>query len=250
MKKVQGHNYLYDGSFIGFLSALHFILTDDRTPLSIQSTKRTQELLFKGSRYLPASTDKARAIWKSLEEKGKEKSRLVYFAFLSENTDIELLIYRYTYLLFKYTDPDRSEKLNRLTRHLEILEQRVSREKQQLEKSLNFVQLEDGLLSVQICPHHNVLPLISKFYRNRYGHRNWLISDSKRNYSLLSRNGVIEMVSGEASIPAKNKRAKSLNVQNAESYSGTRALVITSKRGAANGSEEPRGNYNAIRAAI
>ena len=250
MKKVQGQNYLYDGSFIGFLSALHFILTEDCTPLSIQSTKHTQELFFQGSRYLPACTDKARALWKSLEEKGKEKSRLVYFAYLSESTDIELLIYRYSYLLFKYSDTNRTEKLNRLTRHLEILEQRVSREKQQLEKSLNFVQLEDGLLSVQICPHHNVLPLISKFYRNRYGHRNWLISDSKRNYSLLSRNGVIEMLSGEASTPAKNKLVKSLTGQNTESNSGTRALVITSKRGAAKGSEEPRGNYNTIRTAI
>ncbi|WP_445382118.1 DUF4130 domain-containing protein [Robiginitalea sp. IMCC43444] len=250
MKKVQGQNYLYDGSFIGFLSALHFILTEDRTPLSIQSAKDARELLFTGSSFLPADTGKARTIWKSLEEKGKEKARLVYFAYLSESTDIELLIYRYTYLLFKYSETDRTEKLNRLTRHLEILEQRVSREKQQLEKSLNFVQLEDGLLSVQICPHHNVLPLISKFYRNRYGHRNWLISDSKRNYSLLSRNGIIEMVAGEASILTKNRSVKSLKGQNAESNSGTRALVVPGKGGADYGSEKARGSYNAIRTAI
>lgn len=203
MKNIQGQTYLYDGSFIGFLSVLHTLFTEGCNPLSIQSAKKTRELLFTDSRYIEACGHKARSVWKALEGKGKEKSRLVYFSFLSESADIELLLYRYAFLLFRYSGPDRHDKLKKLSKHLEIFEQQVSREKQELEASLDFVQLEDGLLSVEICPHHNVLPLISKFYRNRYARRNWLISDSKRNYSLLSRNGVVELIPGEENVPAK-----------------------------------------------
>jgi probable DNA metabolism protein len=50
---------------------------------------------------------------------------------------------------------------------------------------IRFKKATDGMYFAIIDPDFNVLPLIFRFFKNRYADQRWLIYDVKRNYGLM-----------------------------------------------------------------
>jgi probable DNA metabolism protein len=118
---------------------------------------------------------------------------MIYFAFLSEAPGIENLLAEYLCVVFERRcaqDADRAA----LQRKLSGWARAVEKEKTRLENSLLFVSAGRKTPECHISPKYNVLPLLSRHFRTRYGNSPWMIVDRKRNYGLYGENGKVSLV--------------------------------------------------------
>jgi len=173
----------YDGSFNGFLSVVFTIFQQEDLPLGIKAKKREDQVLFPSEQYIDTDLGKARRVWRSLEKKSSNTVKGIYFAFLSEQSDIEVLLFRYIKSIFNNCtesfpfDPKEKARIFQLA-------QNVGKEKQRIETFTQLSECTTGLLKGDIQPKYNVLPLISKHFKSQNGNQPWMITDTKRNLIL------------------------------------------------------------------
>ena len=188
MKTLQ--HITYDGSFNGFLSVVFTIFQQEDLPQGIKAKKQEDQDLFPNEAYIETDLGKARRVWRSLEKKSSNTIKGIYFAFLSEQSDIELLLFRYIKSIFNNTteatsfDPREKSRIFQLAKN-------VAREKQRIETFTQLSECSTGLLKGNIQPKYNVLPLISKHFKSQNGNHPWMITDTKRNL-ILSYDGLYQ----------------------------------------------------------
>src|SRR5690606_18261670 len=126
---------------------------------------------------------KATRVWKKIQQlMSAQNNQLLYYAFLSEEKDIEMSIMHFCRRLFKnekyiesdFGDPD----------VLKIVQaaRKVKKEAAGMKQFVRFQQTKDGLYFCGIEPRYDVLPLIVDHFKNRYTDQKWLLYDLKRNY--------------------------------------------------------------------
>lgn len=186
---------IYDGSFNGFLTAV-FNGFEQKLPYAdIQTQGQVQRGLFAEAETIFTNMEKAQRVWNGIRNKSNTAVKHIYFAFLSEQRDIETLLYRYTQKLmgnkasitFDFSD-DCVLKINQLAH-------KVGREKHRMEAFVRFQLTKDQIYFANIEPDYDVLPLISKHFRNRYADQQWIIYDVKRKYGLYYNLDNVEIVS-------------------------------------------------------
>lgn len=186
---------IYDGSFNGFLTTVFKAFEERITIADIQKNSEAQRGLFSDTETVFTQMDKAKRVWNGIQKKGNSIIKNVYFAFLSEQKGIEMLLYRYIRRLFAQTErfhlnfsDDIVLKINQLTKS-------VGREKHRMEAFVRFQLTRDGIYFANIEPDFDVLPLISKHFRSRYADQHWLIYDVKRKYGIFYDLHAVEIVS-------------------------------------------------------
>ena len=75
------------------------------------------------------------------------------------------------------------------------LAHKVGREKHRMEAFVRFQLTKDEVYFANIEPDFDVLPLISKHFRNRYADQQWIIYDLKRKYGLYYNLEGVELIS-------------------------------------------------------
>jgi probable DNA metabolism protein len=181
----------YDGSFNGFLCLLYEVQARNLKPTSIFKRKESQEVLFLDSAYIPTHLKKARLLWNSMRSKNYGALKQLYFAFLSEEKNIEgKLVEFYRHITGSTTVDDQKTRLEN-TLHIEQMAAMVEREKWATERRLSLDPCGENLSICSIQPKYNILPLISKYFRTRYKDQEWVIYDSLRGYGLHHKNGTL-----------------------------------------------------------
>ncbi|MCW5515356.1 TIGR03915 family putative DNA repair protein [Muriicola sp. Z0-33] len=183
---------VYDGSFNGFLTAIFVGFEEQLNVADIRKNGRTQNGLFSEIQTVFTQMDKAKRVWKGIQNKSNNAIKQLYFAYLSESEGIEFLLYKYIQGLFSseaelLEAPSESYKIE----HLAAM---VAKEKNRIEASLNFEYTGDGIYFANLAPDHNILPLISKYFRSRYADNPWIIYDIKRKYGIYYNGKGVEMV--------------------------------------------------------
>ena len=79
--------------------------------------------------------------------------------------------------------------------YISQLARKVGREKHRMEAFVRFQLTKDNIYFANIEPDFDVLPLISKHFRNRYADQQWLIYDVKRGYGIFYNLEGVEIVS-------------------------------------------------------
>lgn len=185
---------VYDGSFNGFLSAIFVGFEAQVAVVDIRKSSRTQNGLFSETQTVFTQMDKAKRVWTGIENKSSKAIKDIYFAYLSEHKGIELILYKYIQQLFR-SGPELSETaIESASFKIKQLARMVGKEKNRTEASLNFEFTGDGIYFANIAPDHNVLPLISKYFRSRYSDLPWIIYDVKRKYGIYYDRYGVEMV--------------------------------------------------------
>ena len=176
---------IYDGSFEGFLSAVFYVFEYKLKNVHIQNQFITQSGLFSENEHIITEKNKADRVWLGLKKKASIQSTTkIYYAFLSEKTNIENTLLDYIQYIFNH-----KEKVDTDYTQLSVLKtskiaKNVSREKHRMEAFVRFKLTKDNIYFANIEPDFNVLPLISKHFKNRYADQKWVIYDIKRNYGL------------------------------------------------------------------
>jgi len=186
---------VYDGSFNGFLTAVFIGFEQKITHADIQKNNQLQSGLFVETETIFTNIDKALRVWNGVRNKSNIAIKYIYFAFLSEQNNIEALLYHYIQKLMgsKYKraidfGDDGILKINQLAH-------KVGREKHRMEAFVRFQLTKDGVYFANIEPDFDVLPLISKHFRNRYTDQQWIIYDLKRKYGIFYDKNTVEIIS-------------------------------------------------------
>lgn len=183
---------VYDGSFNGFLTAVFISFEEQLTVADIRKNSSAQNGLFSEIQTVFTQMDKAKRVWSGIQNKSSNVIKQIYFAYLSESKGIEFLLYNYIKRLF-------SSGLGTLEQPSEFFKIKqvaiaVEKEKNRVEATLSFESTADNIYFANITPDHNVLPLISKYFRSRYPNNPWIIYDIKRKYGIYCNGKAIEMV--------------------------------------------------------
>lgn len=198
-------DYAYDGSFEGLLTVLFQVYDRKSAPNSIQPLGAVQGGLF--AQPVQVDTDEAMAarVWEGLlRYMDKEARTRLFHAFLSEQPDRELLIFRYADLAMRAGRDIAENYADDNVRRIAGIAQQMYREKHRMEAFVRFEKTSDGLFHATIDPDFDVLPLIAPHFTKRYADQRWLIFDQRRRYGLyydLTRTDIVEC---ESSGPQRN----------------------------------------------
>ena len=192
-------NYTYDGTFEGLLTALRRIWQHGAEALSIRPAAGAQAGLFAATVEVPTDELTARAVWQNLRRWLPDNVReRLYYVFLAEAPDSELLIYRYLRTAIAQDGADISEQwIDDTVRRVAALSRAVGREKHRMEAFVRFEQTRAGLYHATIAPLANVLPLIAGHFARRYADQAWLIYDERRRYGICNDGRRVQVVRPE-----------------------------------------------------
>ncbi|WP_222984262.1 TIGR03915 family putative DNA repair protein [Flagellimonas meishanensis] len=186
---------IYDGSFNGFLTAV-FVAFDEKINVAdIQKNSEVQNGLFSETETVFTHVEKAKRVWNGIRNKSHNAISNVYFAFLSETEGVELMLYTYIQKLMTTKSGKQIDYSDNIVLYINQLARKVGREKHRMEAFVRFQLTKDDIYFANIEPDFDVLPLISKHFRNRYADQQWLIYDVKRNYGIYYNLDHVEMVS-------------------------------------------------------
>src|SRR5690554_1747074 len=182
--------YLYDGTFTGFLCALFAALRhweeDEQAAISILRENSRQSGLFPEHRVIPSSFRTAAKLWTALTARlPAHVLRDLLYAFFSEEPGIEDLILHYILLLFKKPVSARDAFADRRIQTVRKLAGRVAREIRRFQEITRFRRFQAGLYYGVLEPDYNILPFLAPYYKARFGKRQWLLHDRKRNTGLF-----------------------------------------------------------------
>ncbi len=185
---------IYDGSFNGFLTAIYVAFEEKLNLADIQKNSQGQNGLFSETETIFTHVEKAKRVWNGIRNKSYNAISNVYFAFLSETEGIEYMLYTYIKKLMaqKEKQVDFSDDT---VLYIAQLARKVGREKHRMEAFVRFQLTKDNIYFANIEPDFDVLPLISKHFRNRYADQQWLIYDVKRRYGIYYDGEGVEIVS-------------------------------------------------------
>lgn len=195
-----GSCLIYDGTFEGFMTAVATGLEKQLRVARITAKPVPQGGLFVSERQIAPNRQLAMTFWDAIGNRGSGLQRLVYFSFLAAGDGKELAIFNYLKCLLQQEGETEqqceAEQHSRLAirNRLEAWATQVEGEKLAIESSLAFNDGASGIPCGLIAPRHEVLPLLSRYFRLRFGNSPWIVFDTRRQYGLKSENGTVAVI--------------------------------------------------------
>ncbi len=181
----QEHTLIYDGTFDGFLTCVFQVYDMKLKDVQIQPNHVVQESLFGTREDVITDLEKADRVWKGVQKKTSSTGSLrIYYAFLSEQPDVENVLLRYIHHALHSNLVIDTDFSNTDVLKVSQIAKSVGREKHRMEAFVRFKLTKDHLYFANIEPDFDVLPLISKHFKRRYADQKWIIYDLKRHYGL------------------------------------------------------------------
>ncbi len=177
--------FVYDGSFIGFLSAVFEVYEYRATNAKIVAEQNYASSFFAENNEVTSNVAKAKRVWKGVLNVGESQdARLIYRGFLSELPDMEKVLLAYIRLLFDARKSIAKNFSEPEIMRLSQINKKIGREKHRMEAFVRFRKTKDQIYFSTISPDFNVLPLLEKHFTKRYADQLWCIYDVSRNYGI------------------------------------------------------------------
>lgn len=178
-------DYLYDGTFNGYLTALFYAYTDKEHP-SIYKVTAYHPTLFTESKVIPYEKDKSERVYNSIINKLSYKTfDNLYLCYLSEIPEAETLGLNYIKLCYTYGDSINLAKNNDLIRKVDLTCQRVWREVHRFYGFVRFKEIHSMVFYATIEPDFNILPLLMGHFKARFSDQYFIIHDPKRKCAII-----------------------------------------------------------------
>lgn len=176
---------IYDGTFEGLLTAIFYAypLKDE---VSISKEGCYTPTLISSPEHITTEEDKFNRVYKSIKNKlSYDTLSNVYLLYLSEVPEVENLILKYLKLCFKFGDNINLAKNNDIIILTDKYVRRVTYEAHRFTGFVRFKEVAPMIFYSSIEPDHNILPLLSSHFRNRFSDQYFIIHDQKRNLALI-----------------------------------------------------------------
>lgn len=193
--KNKENTIAYDGSFNGFLSAVFQVFEQKIQVNDIISNQNIQGGLFSDIIRVSTNDIQARRVWYAVQKENHSAIKNIYFAFLSESTGIEFLLYKYIRLIMLNDSTSSTYCSEEVILKINQLAGLVGREKKRMEAEVELQSIYPDLKLAYIEPNFNVLPLLSRFVRSCYRDSDWILFDLKRKYGIYCHDNKLQIVS-------------------------------------------------------
>lgn len=174
MKKV----YIYEGDFTSLLNTILYLLKNN---LKIENIKREnyQPSLFEQTINLSIPNNE-KIIEQVKNTFGEYGFRAMYYAFLSEEENKELIIYYFFRNAIKYRKNIMYYHNLKCVSEILRISNYVVHESHKMKGFLRFKELEQSVLYAEMEPTNDILFLISCHFARRLKNEFWIIKDNKR----------------------------------------------------------------------
>jgi probable DNA metabolism protein len=177
--------FTYDGSFDGLLSVIFESFRLKATTEEIVEESSFQPGLFGEPVFVPSNHTHSQRVKAGLSQRcGPKAVEMLYHTFLSEQPQVEMLIYRFVKLAVSSSENMLDNFREPIVLQLHRIQKQIHREVHRMHAFVRFQQTQDGLFIALVTPDFNVLPLLPSHFRERYPAFRWLIYDTQRKYGL------------------------------------------------------------------
>jgi probable DNA metabolism protein len=179
------HALLYDGTFDGFLSAVFDVYYYKFEAPSIVKESSFNGNVFEKVHTVHTDATHSTRVWTGLAKRlSPDALEQAYKTFLSGVPNMENVLLHYVQYAFRAETAIETDFGNAAVLAVHQMAKKVQREKHRMEAFVRFQQTADGLYYAIIEPDFDVLPLITKHFRDRYADQRWMIWDGKRKYGI------------------------------------------------------------------
>ncbi len=169
--------YLYDGSFTNLLNLCYLLIQKRIIPANIKSDEYEPNLLEK---VFKLDIDNNANIDWFLQIFSKRIFKTVYYLFISNDKNKEIIIYYFLVHSLKYKDKIYyMRNLKSVSKALQI-EKYVGRENHKFKGFLRFKELENNCLYAEINPENDILFILTKHFQRRLNSEYFIIKDVRR----------------------------------------------------------------------
>ena len=135
--------------------------------------------------------EKAQRVWAGLEKRlDCEALKLISVSWLSELPELSTPLFHYIYKVFQQPVGNSKSPTTSISRNfadpdvlaVTNIARRVLHEQLRMKQFIRFQKAKDGTYLAVVAPDHNVLPLITDHFSDRFNDQPWLIYDAKRHY--------------------------------------------------------------------
>jgi probable DNA metabolism protein len=177
--------FVVEKTFEGLLNAIFKAYETKQPPDDIQPFGQGQLKLF--DRRVEITTDPVISdrVWKGLlKHLGLRRRQMLFEAYLSGQSGIETIIYRY--IRHSLPAPENRQYRADLDSQIQIekLSQKIRREAHRMKGFIRFQKTDNDQYLALIAPRYDVLPLIRRHFETRFADQRWIIYDTVRNYGL------------------------------------------------------------------
>ena len=186
--------YVFDGTMDGLLTAVFDAFSLKEEPQELLAEGDALPLFCNHIYQVTTDDEKARRVWTGLEKKlTREAMKLISASWLSELRELNTPLFRYICKVFKQGDISRNFA-----------------DADVLAVTIRFQKAKDGTYLAVVSPDHNVLPIITDHFSDRFNDQPWLIYDAKRHYGFYYDGKTVIHITfeDEASVPFSLENGK------------------------------------------
>lgn len=182
-------DYLYDGSFEGFLTCVYLHYYKEKAT-GIFTSENYQPSMLNTFFDVKTEAEKATKVYDAINKKiSPYDLQRIYRVFLSTVDNREMLLLNYIRLGFKEGSKISLLHGNPYVSPVEKAEKKVTNEVHRLLGLVRFSVLEGDILYAVLEPDHDILEFLAKHFSDRYKNDPFIIHDKKRNKALVAQNG-------------------------------------------------------------
>ncbi|WPC35969.1 TIGR03915 family putative DNA repair protein [Acinetobacter sp. YWS30-1] len=178
-------HYCFDGTMTGLLSCLFRAFEFKEFDVKVTANPQAQNGLFDDFIHVASNESQGQRVWQGLKQKVSYSSlKAFYYAFLSEKEQAFQNLFDFAVYVFQNQWPVDKDYGHHAVIGMSQWCKQVGREKHRMEAFVRFKKAKDGLFLSLVKPDFNVLPIISRHFKERYQDQRWLIYDEQRQYGI------------------------------------------------------------------
>lgn len=178
--------YQFDHTLDGILSAVFEAYSLKQHPDMLIGEGVPLPLFCEEVHKVITAENRAQRVWAGLEKRlSKEGLRVITTSYLSELPELDNHLFHYIYKVFERPEGARSLERNMSDENVLAVTnicRKVMHERLRMMQFIRFQKAKDGTYLAVVSPDHNVLPLITSHFSDRFRDQTWLIFDVKRKY--------------------------------------------------------------------
>lgn len=169
--------YIYNNDFNSLLNLITILLRNNIRPYNIKNNNYNSSLL-DNLIYLEIGNKQIISFY--LKYLGLDNFKIIYYVFLSNSNNKELIIFYYLLNFQKYKSKTLFMRNLKCVSEALRIAKYVSRENHRFKGFIRFKEINNKVLYAEISPENNILVLLSKHFKTRLNNDFWIIKDVKR----------------------------------------------------------------------
>ena len=170
--------YIYEGDFLSLLQLIFYLVKNNRKPENIKTEKYSPSL-FENTIHLQLPAGES-ILEQMRNVFGSFALRSMYYVFLSEQENKELILYYFFRNALKYRQKILSYRNLKCVHEVLRLSQLVMHEVHKMKGFLRFKEWENNILYAEMAPGNDILFLVSLHFEKRLKEEFWVIKDVNR----------------------------------------------------------------------